>query len=111
MKNKGKKVLCILMVIALLLSVTNAFAANSGSEVPYGYEPWLADDSWEEYESFLPTGITRELAQGIWFDEDREMYYIPLLGLYYDSVSDMLFEPGYAIWWEDDEEPIVSVYD
>ncbi|MCL2360733.1 MAG: RICIN domain-containing protein, partial [Defluviitaleaceae bacterium] len=41
----------------------------------------------------------------------REMYYIPLLGLYYDSVSDMLFEPGYAIWWEDDEEPIVSVYD
>ncbi|MCL2362805.1 MAG: hypothetical protein FWC73_13455, partial [Defluviitaleaceae bacterium] len=107
MQNRGKKVLSILLVIVLLLSVTNAFAANAlgDSEVPYGHEPWLADDSWEEYESFLPEGITRELAQGIWFDDDREMYYIPLLGLYYDSEKDMLFEPGYAIWWEDDEEP------
>ncbi|MCL2361484.1 MAG: hypothetical protein FWC73_06705 [Defluviitaleaceae bacterium] len=111
MKNKGKRLLSILMVIVLLLSVTNTFAANSDSEVPYGYEPWQEDDSWEEYETFLPTGITRELAQGIWFDDDRGMYYIPLLGLYYDSESDMLFEPGYAIWWEDDEEPTVSVYD
>jgi len=114
MKNTVKKVSSILIAIALLLSVASTITTNAfrGSNMPHDQEPWTEHGmTQEEFEAFLPTGVTVESSAGMQFSEERGMYYFPLLGLYYDPVSDMLFEPNHELWLNPEEHSIVSIHD